>query len=652
MIRPSMQSPRLREARELIREKGLSSQDLSLLGEIFQVAEGDLKPLVEGRDEGVPIASSLARLHRDLGMFIAFLHIFSEKRLGEARGAMGLVLQHSLATLEERALAAHQEDMLVHQDAPWIVELLDTIAALRILPPTEGDGTNDLGLQWNAFMHERRAGLRDILARLGTQGEDGAALVRTLQNQMKTVNRSLQVGAGNRPLAAINKLRDLLESAVPADIRRRAEPLLLVRHVLANLRHSLLRPLDRGVHWPAVEQMRGSLQWLWNHLGWTMPRLHDAILRRALPPDVRSILKTLRTEHPPAFLIIARALASHLALLSLVEGLEPAGGISTQNRYASVPTFIVVEAELGRLAEGVYHPKAAETLPKGSEDALLLGAFLRQAILALLQDQSTVRNLLQQALAGGDADQLAHTLDNMRALLVNHQRQLMGDLVGLFSSELRKKLFPDSPSLTEEGDRLRQRLHRLWEGLSPLAGQIRIHLELTDWTRLALTLALAQAQVSSFRRSPEFFLIRAQDRSEFDRLTLSLSRIFDNPPQVEAALTEGTELINDLMKFLELYLLRINSRIPLIRHDLRGALESARLTRQLQVAPRDLADRNRLAHRLIQTTKRLGVRDPQALALLKKWVRQERSTRDVSAPLEALASHLDRLAHRLEAALG
>jgi hypothetical protein len=185
----------------------------------------------------------------------------------------------------------------------------------------------------------------------------------------------------------------------------------------------------------------------------------------------------------------------------------------------------------------------------------------------------------------------------MRALLVNHQRQLMGDLVGLFSSELRKKLFPDSPSLTEEGDRLRQRLHRLWEGLSPIAGQLRIHLELADWTRLALTLAQAQAQVSSFRRSTEFFLIRAQDRSEFDRLTLSLSRIFDNPPEVESALTEGTELINDLMKFLELYLLRINSRIPLIRHDLSGALESARLTRQLQVAPRDLADRNRLAHK-------------------------------------------------------
>lgn len=652
MTASSNTSPRIREARELIREKGLSGQDLSLLGEIFRVAEEDLKPWVEGRDDWTPEDSSLARLHRDLGMFIAFLNIFSERRLGEARTAMGQVLQHSLARLEERAQAAHLEDSHAHKDPPWILELLDTIAALRILPPPGSDDSNDLTVQWNAFMHDRREGLKAIFTRLGGQGEDGAALVRGLQSHMKAVNRSLQEGSTHRPLAAIHRLRDLLEGAVPPDIRRRAEPILLVRHVLANLRHSLLRPLDRGVYWPAVEQMRGSLQWLWNHLGWTMPRLHDSVLRRALPPDVRAILKTLRKDHPPAFLIIARALASHLALLSLVEGLEPAGGASDRDRYASVPTFIVVESELGRLAEGVYHPRAAETLPKGSEDGLLLGAFLRQAVLALLQDQSTVRNLLQQALAGGDLDQVAHTLDNMRALLVNHQRQLMGDLVGLFSSELRKKLFPDSPSLTEEGDRLRQRLHRLWEALSPVAGQLEIHLELKDWTRLALTLAQAHAHVSSFRRSTEFFLIRSQDRTEFDELSLSLSRVFDNPVDVEKVLAEGAEVVSDLMKYLELYLLRINARVPLIRHDLGGALESARLTRQLQVAPRDLADRSRLAHKLIQTTKRLGVRDPQSLVLLKRWVRQERSTRDVSAPLMALASHLDHLALRLEAALG
>lgn len=652
MTAPSALNPRIREARDLIREKGLSNQDLSLLGEIFQAAEGDLKPLVEGRDDWTPEHSNLARLHRDLGMFIAFLHVFSERRLGEARTAMGLVLQHSLGRLEERAQAAHLEDSQLHKDPHWILELLDIIAALRILPPPGSDEQNDIGSQWNAFMHERRDSLRDILTRIGEQGEDGAALVRSLQSHMKAVNRSLQADSSHRPLTAIHRLRDLLEGAVPAEVRRRAEPILLVRHVLAHLRHSLLRPLDRGVNWPAVEQMRGSLQWLWNHLGWTMPRLHDSVLRRALPTDVRAILKTLRRDHPPAFLIIARALASHLALLSLVEGLENAGGTSDRDRYASVPTFIVVEAELGRLAEGVYHPRAADALPKGSEDGLLLGAFLRQAVLALMQDQSTVHNLLQQALAGGDLDQVAHTLDNMRALLVNHQRQLMGDLVGLFSSELRKKLFPDSPSLTEEGDRLRQRLHRLWENLSPVAGQLEIHLELKDWTRLALSLAQAQAQVSSFRRSTEFFLIRSQDRTEFDVLTHSLARVFENPVEVEKVLEEGADVVADLMKYLELYLLRINARVPLIRHDLGVALESARLTRQLQVAPRDLADRSRLAHRLIQTTKRLGVRDPQSLVLLKRWVRQERSTRDVAAPLSALASHLDHLALRLEAALG
>ena len=63
-------------------------------------------------------------------------------------------------------------------------------------------------------------------------------------------------------------------------------------------------------------------------------------------------------------------------------------------------------------------------------------------------------------------------------------------------------------------------------------------------------------------------------------------------------------------------------------------------------------DRTRLAHRLIQTTKKLGVRDPQALALLKRWVRSERGTREAVGPLDALAAHLDRLGARLEAALG
>ena len=111
---------------------------------------------------------------------------------------------------------------------------------------------------------------------------------------------------------------------------------------------------------------------------------------------------------------------------------------------------------------GCYHPRVVEHLPKGGEEALLLGAFLRQAVLSLLQDQATIRGLLQQTLANNDVDQLASTLDNLKVLLLSHQRQLMADLAGLFSPELRQRLFPDSPSLTEEGDRLRQRLHRLW----------------------------------------------------------------------------------------------------------------------------------------------------------------------------------------------
>jgi hypothetical protein len=317
-----------------------------------------------------------------------------------------------------------------------------------------------------------------------------------------------------------------------------------------------------------------------------------------------------------------------------------------------VPTFYVIETELGRLADRVYQPQAAEGLPKGAEETLLLTAFLRQAVLTLLQDQSTIRGLLQQALALNDADHLALTLDNLKALLVNHQRQLMGDLVGLFSPELRQRMFPDSPSLTEEGDRLRQRLHRLWELLDPVLSQLQVQLELKDWPRLALSLSQAQNQVIAFRRSPEFLLIRTQDRAEMERLTSSLSRILEDPTDIEKALTDGTEVVGELLRYLELFLLRINARVPLIRHDLMVAREAQRLSLQLRETPKDSGDRTRLAHRLIQSTKKLGVRDPQALALLKRWVRSERGTREAAGPLDALASHLERLAARLEAALG
>jgi hypothetical protein len=248
-------------------------------------------------------------------------------------------------------------------------------------------------------------------------------------------------------------------------------------------------------------------------------------------------------------------------------------------------------------------------------------------------------------------DQLATTLDNLRALLLSHQRQLMGDLVGLFSPELRQKLFPDSPSLTEEGDRLRQRLYRLWIYLDPLLAQVQVHLELQNWPRLALALAQAQNQVVAFRRSPEFLLIRSLDRQEFDRLTQQFIQIMDDPEEIEPALKEGSDMAGELLRFLDLFLLRINARVPLIRLDLNTAREAHRLGMELGGVKPLMPERTRLAHKLIQATKTLAVRDPQSLNLLKRWVRAERGGREVRGPLEALLSHLGHLASRLDTAL-
>jgi hypothetical protein len=379
--------------------------------------------------------------------------------------------------------------------------------------------------------------------------------------------------------------------------------------------------------------------------------VEDQLLERSLPRDVRNLLKGLRETHPLLFRIVARALASHLALLNLVENLPPAANASVPERYAMVPAFWVLQAELGRLAERVFHPRVAEGLPKGGEEALLLGAFLRQAVLSLLQDQATIRSLLQQALAQEEGDQLAATLDNLRVLLLGHQRQLMGDLVGLFSPELRQKLFPDSPSLAEEGDRLRQRLYRLWAYLDPVLAKLQVHLELRDWPRLALALAQAQNQVAAFRRSPEFLLIRQGDRREFDRLSQQFARTLDDPPDLAAALGEGTGIAEELLRFLDVFQLRINARTPLIRLDLTTSREASRLGLELAELEPDAPDRVRLAHKLIQATRTLGVRDPQSLSLLKRWIRAERGGRDARVALEALTSHLRHLATRLDAAL-
>jgi hypothetical protein len=646
-------NPRLDQARELIREKGLSRQDLELLDEILRIGAGDLKPMVETAPAAAIQTSEsmpLAKLRRSFGLFLAFLNQFSDKRLGEVRQAMGLVLLHSLANLQLMAKAAHRDLLNQHQEPERIIHLLDLIASLRTMATSLGaEDEPYLQEHWTAFLAEGKDHFRDLFLDLGVRDE-GHAITTRLNHQMKALNRSLQTNTG-RPLEAIRKMEALLESALPEDTRLRAEPLLLVQHVIASLRMTLFRPLDRGVHWPAVEQVRGSLQWLWNHLGWSLPRVEERLLEKGLPEEVRALLKQLRQEHPPAFRIVARALASHLALLSLVERMEPAVNASIQERYAMVPTFYVLESELGRLAERVYHPKVAEHLPKGSEEALLLGAFLRQAVLSLLQDQATIRGLLQQTLANNDVDQLASTLDNLKALLLNHQRQLLADLAGLFSPDLRQRLFPDSPSLTEEGDRLRQRLHRLWDHLDPALQQIQLHLELQDWPRLALTLGQTQNQVVAFRRSPEFLLIRSQDRQEFERLTQQFIRTLDAPADIVAALRDGSELVGELLRFLDVFLLRINTRVPLIRLDLTTAREALKICSQLGELAADAPERNRWSHRLIQTAKPLGVRDPQALNLLKRWVRSERGGRDVQSALEHLGSHLERLSMRLEAAL-
>jgi hypothetical protein len=387
---PSRQvNPRLDQARELIREKGLSRQDLELLEEILRIGAGDLDPMVETTpvtlvqtDESL----HLARLRRAFGLFLAFLNQFSDKRLGEIRQAMGMVLLHSLANLQIMAKAAHHDLLNQHQEPERIIHLLDLIASLRTMATSLGSEDEPyLQEHWTAFLAEGRDHFRGLFQDLG---EQNTAITIRLNQQMKALNQSLKTNTG-RPMEAIRKLEAILGSALPEDTRQRAEPLLLVQHVLASLRMTLFRPLDRGVHWPAVEQVRGSLQWLWNHLGWSLPRVEERLLEKGLPEEVRVLLKQLRQEHPPAFRIVARALASHLALLSLVERMEPAVNASIEERYAMVPTFYVLESELGRLAERVYHPRVADHLPKGSEEGLLLGAFLRQAVLSLLQDQAT-----------------------------------------------------------------------------------------------------------------------------------------------------------------------------------------------------------------------------------------------------------------------
>ncbi len=652
MSTPGTQPQRLLLARQLIRDKGLSKADLALLEDILREGALDLEPLMEAAPQRATSneeSPAQASLRRSLGYFLAFLHHFSPRRLGEARSAMGLVILHSLGRIGDQAEAAHRELLAEQRQPAWVTQLLDLLASLRAMSIAPAEHNGNLRQLWSTFLADHRIAFREILAAL-QESELGVASVAKLNAQMKTVNRAIQ-GQG-RLEEALTRLAEHLEACIPVEIHARVEPLLLLEHVVSNLRLGLVRPLDRGIHWPAVEQVRGSLRWLWDHLGWSLPRMDTDLFRDSMPPELRRLLQQIRRDDRPAFSVVARALASHISLLGLLEPLELAANAGLRDRYAAVPSFLVLEAELGRLAERTYDPARGELLDPTRSSSHRLRAFLRQAVLSLQQDQGTLRSLLQQALAGQDADQLAQTLDNLRGLLINHQKQLMGELVGIFSPDVQHRLFPESPSMMEEGERLRLRIQRLWEQVPPLHGQLQLHLELQDWPRLALGLSHTYRHLLAFRRSPEFPLMRRPDREEAERLIQELGRLLESPHDVPQALRDGMDLLGELLRFLELFLLRINARVPLIRQDLEVAQEALRLISDLLEEPSG-ADRTRLSHKLIQTSKRLGVRDPQSLALLKRWVRVERGQKDGSLPaLNQLAAHLRQLAIRLEAALG
>jgi hypothetical protein len=625
---------------------------LVLLEDILREGAHDLEPLLEADPQRAAVGEespAQAALRRNLGYFLAFLHSFSPRRLGESRNAMGLVMLHSLGRLGDQAEAAHRELLAELRQPEWVTQLLDLLASLRAMSLAPTEDNNNLLQLWSAFLADHRDAFRQILTAL-QESEPGTISVARLNTQMKAVNRAIQ-GQG-RLEESLTRLAEQLEACIPAEIHARVEPLLLLEHVVSNLRLSLVRPLDRGIHWPAVEQVRGSLRWLWDHLGWSLPRMDADLFRESMPPELRRLLQQLRLNDRAAFSVVARALVSHISLLGLLESLEPATSAALRDRYAAVPTFLVLEAELGRLAERAYDPSRGELLDPTRPEVHRMRAFLRQAVLSLHQDQGTLRSLLQQALAGQDADQLAQTLDNLRGLLINHQKQLMGELVGIFSPDVQQRLFPESPSMMEEGERLRLRIQRLWEQVPPLHGQLQLHLELQDWPRLALGLSHTYRHLLAFRRSPEFPLMRRPDREEAERLIKELGLLLESPQDVAQALRDGMDLLGELLRFLELFLLRINARVPLIRQDLEVAQEALELITELQGNPTGL-DRTRLSHRLIQTSKRLGVRDPQSLALLKRWIRVERSQKEGSLPtLGQLAAHLRQLALRLEAALG
>ncbi len=240
----SQDAPRLILARQLVRDKGLSRKDLKLLREIMAEGAEDLVPVGEAAPEPEALRDELAALRRELGIFLAFLQNFSPRRLGEARDAMGLVLQHSLARLRTEARDAHLRLLEAHEEPAWVVKLLDLVASFRAMALALNSETQGpLQEHWQGFLMEHQGAIREILAAL--QGQpNGAILVARLSDRMKTLNRAIQTGQGRLP-EAIRRFTEALEEAIPRDTQERVAPLLLLEHVVENLRLSLVRPLAR-----------------------------------------------------------------------------------------------------------------------------------------------------------------------------------------------------------------------------------------------------------------------------------------------------------------------------------------------------------------------------------------------------------------------
>ena len=177
MSSPGTPPQRLLLARQLIREKGLSKGDLALLEDILREGARDLEPLVEAAPERIPIheeSPAQAALRRNLGYFLAFLHAFSPRRLGEARSAMGLVMLHSLGRLGDQAEAAHRELLAEQHQPEWVTQLLDLLASLRAMSLAPSEPNGSLHSLWSTFLEDHREAFRGILAGLQEPGPGSA----------------------------------------------------------------------------------------------------------------------------------------------------------------------------------------------------------------------------------------------------------------------------------------------------------------------------------------------------------------------------------------------------------------------------------------------------------------------------------------------